>query len=347
MDFCFELYMFVYVKRMLLRFTKIIKKLITIKHRNRNIAHLYYLVAKFYIYNLGLTCKTTYALIAEVNEYAGLITDIKNTLSFDIKESILKSKLETLMSKVILQLKSYNSKDHTYTLTYADNKLECKSDIKNYTIEISDKLRSKFMYDFKGTLFDETVFITLLHYTLFGTKKETINLSANFIYDNKKITDKISLDVELFASAVNHNLKKYCSVFGYIEKEFGSMQSMFCLNENIWNDNTYFVANPPFDEFIMESMAGLILDVLSKHKQCCFIVIIPDWRPKPGSNYGAYKTHDLLKSNKYLKIEQVMDYAYYDYFNHKHIAIGKTKTITLVLSNFDITLTANDLIKKN
>jgi hypothetical protein len=154
----------------------------------------------------------------------------------------------------------------------------------------------------------------------------------------------VTLDVELFGSPINHNLSKYCSLFPDIEKDFGSIGSIFCIDKKIWNANKYFVANPPFDELIMLKMTLMTIEVLNTYDNCCFIFIIPDWRSNQNDKYKnvSYETYDILTSSKHKKIEVILQPSYYDYFTSKYISIGSTKTIVLVLSNFDIPLIKDD-----
>jgi len=340
-NICFEIYMFKYVKKMLVLYSKIIKRSIPTQHKNKNLRHIYYLVSKFYIFNLGKECKS---FLTKKYDYSPLIRDIKNTINYNIDITTLEV-LPTISNKVNNILDKFEKKCK-YTLKYENNYLIFNSDIGDYKLYLDNKLFNKLKKSYTGS-FDimEIVFVILLRYTLLENKKQSINLSANFIYDNKKITNKIKLDVELFGSPINHNLDKYCSLFYDLEQYFGSIGSVFCVDDKIWSDNTYFVANPPFDESIMEYMANMIINVLDKYEKCCFIIIIPDWRSTENTSYAEipYTTYDILVQSKYCKIDKVVKIPYYDYFTSKYIEIGKTKTIVLVLSNFEIPFIKDDI----
>ena len=100
-DLCFEVFMYKCVKKMLILFSKIIKDNIKINNKNKNDIHIYYLVIKFYIYHLGISCDIKYSLLPHVDfNYKWLIRDIKNTLSYDIDEDVINKEFQKL-SKIV------------------------------------------------------------------------------------------------------------------------------------------------------------------------------------------------------------------------------------------------------
>jgi len=324
MNICFEIYMYECIQYMLNKFTKEIMNILN----SNDFSQIYYLVVKFYIYHLGISCNLKYPLLVNVNiDYSWLIKDISNTLKKNIDYKILDKLFSGLLNNIIEKLKiKIDYCDHK--LAYKNNKLTDGKYIFDLDSKLYDKLKKSFTGD--EIKFLEYTFVMLLRYQLFGNKKETINLSADFVYSNKELT----FDVELFGSPINRNLQKYCSLFPDIEKYFGSIGSIFCADKKIWIENKYFVANPPFDECLMFNMAKLIINVLDEYQECCFIIIIPDWRAEEG--FGEYTTYTKLRSSKYFISEKIGQYGYYNYFKSKFMQIGRTNTIILVLSNFKV-----------
>lgn len=346
LDTCFEILSYRYHKKMLKGFAEIVRENIPVLNKNNNKEHIYYLIVKFYIYHIGIECNKKYPLMPNIEylNFEWLIKDIKNTINYDLKPHLIIPKFKNLANDVLARLK--NPHQCSYEIKYGNDTLTCISD-KTYTIPIDQILYNKLQKIYTGPpeLFNEYVFIGLQRYQLFGTKKENISLSANFIYNNQKVRDKINLDIEMFGSFVNCNLDKYCSIFHDIEKYFGSIGSVFCLDPSVWIENKYFIANPPFDELIMSMMSFLIVDILDKYDNCCFVVIIPDWRPSGKYQNNPYEAYDTLNVSKYKKFEIIYNnIKYHDYFQNKDIHIGKTKTIVIVLSNFDISLTKSDFL---
>jgi hypothetical protein len=142
--------------------------------------------------------------------------------------------------------------------------------------------------------------------------------------------------IELFGSPLNtHN--PFCSPFEF-EKKFGSLGSFF--NFNIAKSSeTFFTANPPFDEAIMTAMAKYLDEQLTAAKVAKTIVItIPVWDSDSQKKLGirdfgmAFEAFDLLKKSKYLKEHDIFDrglYPYWDYYKQKLSPVSYTHLIIL------------------
>jgi hypothetical protein len=94
-------------------------------------------------------------------------------------------------------------------------------------------------------------------------------------------------------------------------------------------------------------MGEIILSVLNKYEECCFIVVIPDWLPKKGGQYEniRYEIYDMLHGSSYKQIEVISDkFKYYNFFKSSDQDIGRTGTIIFVMSNFVTPLIDSDFL---
>ena len=151
--------------------------------------------------------------------------------------------------------------------------------------------------------------------------------------------------IELFGSPLNtHN--PFCSPFD-LEKEFGSLGSFF--DFDIANsDETFFTANPPFDEAIMEEMARYLDSQLAAANTSKTIVItIPVWDSASQKALGVrdfgmdFKAFELLKKSKYMKEHEIFDrgtYPYWDYYKQQLSPVSYTHLIILANKSPSVTL---------
>jgi hypothetical protein len=346
MDLCIEYKIYDHVSQLLNEITNLI-----LSHtNNQKFKNIYYQVVKWYIFNIGIDNNKECCILSINNDYSQLYKDIYNTADAELSESLkqMMNKLVILANNKIRETKN-GSFGQNYTIDYITGDLVFESGDIKHKIDLNEPLYEKLKNTYNGldNMFHETVFVIMLRYSLFGHKKETISLSVNFVYDNPLILNKVKLDVELFGSPINRNLDKFCSLYPDVEQHFGSIGSFFHLDNKHWYENKYFVANPPYDEHIMEQMAIKIINILDNFKECCFIVTIPDWRPNEKIDFGKYKsyeTYDLLCKSNYLKIHKIYSSAfeYTNYFRSLKMKIGNTGTIILVLSNFNTPLKESD-----
>lgn len=352
-DICEELSIFKIVSQTLIDITNEIVNNIPKKQKFKNI---YYQVAKWYMYNLGVDCDRKIPMMFKTYVIDELRTDILNTTQYDMESS--PELLETIAKHVKScneQIRSVQKQSHcNYEIRNIDNRLVYVPDDperNRYHVNINEKLHQKLIDTYEGPKdqIDEHIFALLLRYTLYGSKKSTISLSVNFVYDNPKVLNKVKLEVELFGSPVNRNLERFCSLFPDIEQHWGSIGSFFCLSDEYFKKYRYFVSNPPYTNTVMAESSQKIVDILDRIEECCFIVTIPDWRPEAGLEGGKYsdvpyEAYDILKASPHLKIDRSYsgNFTYTDYFKSKDYTIGSTGTIIMVLSNFDIPLEHSD-----
>lgn len=128
---------------------------------------------------------------------------------------------------------------------------------------------------------------------------------------------------ELFGSPLNIQSEIYCSPFP-MDTLFGSQGSFF--NYELQN-NRFYIANPPFDDSIMTTMAERLISQILKYPSTIVIVILPVWDSKTQSKIGiepyniCFKALELL--NQYAVYSDILDkrYQFYNYSLAKYISV--------------------------
>lgn len=91
---------------------------------------------------------------------------------------------------------------------------------------------------------------------------------------SEEITENV--DLELFASAINHNFDTYCSLFYDVEKKFGSIGDYHEGIKRIKN-GMYVVANPPYVESIIDDVSKLLLEKINDLDRIHVTMVLPSW----------------------------------------------------------------------
>jgi hypothetical protein len=154
--------------------------------------------------------------------------------------------------------------------------------------------------------------------------------------------------IELFGSPLNTR-GMFCSPFSYEKKFFSSLGSFF--KYNLENGKTY-IANPPFDEFIMKRMSKRLNNQLERLSvtsgRTNVIITIPAWdRETMMKLYGAkidkeYDCYNNLIGSQFFRGKYLMKneegFKYYNYYSNKYSPIPATYLILLSCgesTNFD------------
>lgn len=145
--------------------------------------------------------------------------------------------------------------------------------------------------------------------------------------------------IELFGSPLNTN-NEYCSAFKFERERFSSLGSFF---EYAFQPNQKYLANPPFDEQIMEEMALYINKQLDTVSNVTVVVVIPDWRP-------PFAVRDILDASKYRKSSSLLNRHTHQFYDHRNDAMINVCTSRLyVMSNeewSDTAMTASKIADK-
>jgi hypothetical protein len=204
---------------------------------------------------------------------------------------------------------------------------------------------------------DTLIWCLLFRYITLGSHNHQLAVIPSVM---SKLKINYNLNIELFASGINHYFDNYCSLFYDIEKHFGSCGSFFNFNPI----RGLFGFNPPYENNLMENGVNKIIKHLDNSEEnkepLGFIVTIPIWdkegknimenefNSKPGKNmsidYGDYNVINIIKQSKYLKLKKMVpkyNFSYLDYFN----MIYKDKTIQntyiILLTNSHLNLDVN------
>jgi hypothetical protein len=250
-------------------------------------------------------------------------------------------------------MKTKKRKDSIVNLNYYQIKIQLYEKITDENISkiirnikvsstVYKKLKNKYSIyskNYKNIDIDVLLWCLLFRYITLGSHNHQLAVIPS-VMDTLK--SKIKLNIEVFASGINHYLDNYCSLFNDIEKYFGSLGSFF----NIKPIRGLFGFNPPYENYIMEKgterLISFLKDSESKGKPLGFLITIPVWdkegknimekeyNSKPGKNmiieYGEFKTINMIEQSKFMKIKRMVpknDFSYLDYFN----MIYKDKTI--------------------
>lgn len=314
-------------------------------------------IANEIIENLDLKEKCLFN-IKKINEYINS-DEIKNKNNFLISKSL----------KIKKRKKELGNLEY-YTFKISDIDFEIDNEnvnkiLKNIKIAKSVylKLLNKFI-KYKETHevnynLDTLVWCLLFRYITLGSHNHQLAVIPSVM---NKLKTNYNLNIELFASGINHYFDNYCSLFYDIEKHFGSCGSFF----NFKPIRGLFGFNPPYENNLMENGVNKIISHLDsselENEPLGFVVTIPIWdkegkdimendfNSKPGKNmsidYGDYNVINIIKNSPYLKLKKMVpkyNFSYLDYFN----MIYKDKTIqntyVILLTNSHLKLDVNIL----
>lgn len=239
--------------------------------------------------------------------------------------------------------------------------------LKNIKIskDVYNKLQIKYQkfknnFEIKYDL-DTLVWCLLFRYITLGSHNHQLAVIPKVM---EILKTNYKLNIELFASGINHYFDNYCSLFYDIEKYFGSCGSFF----NFKPIRGLFGFNPPYENYLMEKGVKKIIEHLNESSDnkepLGFIITIPIWdkegktimenqfNSKPGKNmsidYGDYNVINILNESKYLKLKKMIpkhSFSYLDYFNmiYKDKTIQNTYVILVCneFLNLDINLLNN------
>jgi hypothetical protein len=130
------------------------------------------------------------------------------------------------------------------------------------------------------------------------------------------LKQKHNVDFELMGSPLNCFFSNYCSLFGDIERHFGSRGNF----NNIELVRGFYTLNPPFDEEIMRACAERVLvQLFHQPGPLSVLFIIPVW---DDPLYGHNECALLLQTSPFLSaIERIEKKRarFFDHYLRKHI----------------------------
>jgi len=259
-----------------------------------------------------------HSLIKEEKDYfmPKIFTALENDLTYyekSLKPNVTK---EEICSKINTIFEKYSTQEYCI-----------KRKMTFFRISNSQETRLKQVYkgsedDFKGKRH-----LLLSAYNFMGTLNNHLSVPPTIFKDAKII--------ELFGSPLNTS-QGYCSPFRLERELFSSNGSFF---EYKIKPGLH-VANPPFDETIMEDMADRLENQLDETPGVNIICVIPVWDPESQAKHGLkvngkpFAAYDKLKNSKHFKQGFYLakhKYPFWDYYNDKWTPASATHFI--VLSN--------------
>jgi len=225
-------------------------------------------------------------------------------------------------------------KDHGSYLQYKKYKV-------NYNKYIMDSLNTFYNGKYNGHV-HTLYFVVLYRYNLLDGDGQQLSILPQFKLQLKKT---FGINIELFGSCINRTYDSYCSLFYDIEQYFGSLGNFY----NMKIEQGFYVANPPFDEEIMKTMATRFITFLDDATQnknpLGFLITIPVWDYavskkqsricKTSIAYDVkYECYEILKNSKYMSKCYELCKNDFKYYNIKNNAIiGAVNTFVIILKN--------------
>ena len=120
----------------------------------------------------------------------------------------------------------------------------------------------------------------LLRYAIFDTSSQQWSIGMN-LYE--EISDLFDISFEMFASPLNFNMNRFCSLFIDTDKIFGSFGTFYNMTcEKLLNQNIKGVFyNPPYCPILMTHTTKLCINLLAEmeHNKVNFNIIsfLPNW----------------------------------------------------------------------
>lgn len=288
------------------------------------------------LYKIVYTPELNYKLDLK-NKCNNAILEIQNTTNNEIEEFKKTVKYEKQIDNNYIYFTIYIYKN-------ISNDLKNDYEIENFTkfrisVKCYDKMKTKYNNENNenNLIFDELILTILLRYNALYLDNQQLAVYPKFY---EFINKEFGFNIELFASSINSNYNNFCSLYPDIDKHFGALSN--------FNDYTltggFYVANPPFDETIMQNMSIKFINSLKLEKYPITILsIIPVWDEDP--KYGKYMALELLKNTKYVQFIKKLekkDSIFYDYYNDKYI---KPCKIYIILLQNNTAIQKHNIIK--
>lgn len=246
-----------------------------------------------------------------------------NNYGFDDEQVMKKLKIGHTLLDLIEQVeKMYDKIDENddIVIDHQDDRLVYE----RWNVECSNSMYRKLekFYDGKFKNKDMLFFCILYRYSILGADNQQLSVNVDL---KRELTTNFSVNYELFGSCFNRTYKTYNSIYYDVEKYFGSAGNFF--------NNTYieglYMANPPFDETIMENMSLKLIECLEKtSKPLGFIIFIPIWDfdtmkkisaicKTKFADMGKYDAYEILKASKYYHKHYIFCKNSFPYHNLK------------------------------
>lgn len=188
------------------------------------------------------------------------------------KRKKLTTDLNDINAKINDVIKEYPMPEFTEKIKKISDSTYVTCNGIKFPAHIYDKFKHDYKYNKNKDMkqFNNLVTKILTSYDALGGFTNMHLSVPGHIY---KELDNNGFTIELFASSINHNLKKFCSLFPAYEKYFGSIGSFF---EITIPPNGKYSCNPPYDNEVM----ALAMEKISNVKNAEYYIVIPIWDNK-------------------------------------------------------------------
>jgi hypothetical protein len=186
------------------------------------------------------------------------------------------------------------------------------------------KAKSKHKYKF-----DDLVYMLLLRYNTFDSGGNQWGMPYAI---REKFRKELGFNFECFASALNHYYYYYCSAFYDIEKYFMSLGPF----QNITYRRGTYMANPPYEMHLLNSMVDTFERALTANKSLVFMYGLPDWERYGDKVYFLDKSRESPFHKYHIKYDPYV-WPWHDFMSH--IVIKTPASYRFVLSNVDVDVT--------
>lgn len=207
--------------------------------------------------------------------------------------------------------------------------------------KLYDKIKSQQIIDFD---FNTLLFCIITRYK-YVYNYNTMHLAVPpEIY--KELDKRYNVQLELFGSVMNKNMKYYCGLFYDLEKYFGNQGNFF----NIELKEGFFVCNPPYEIYLINETYEKILKTLeTSSKKITIFNVLPVWNKKYEKliqesceyglikDYDIYNIYDKIFNSKFLVYHKLYckeNFPFYHYLESKYINAAHCHVF--VLSNTDL-----------
>lgn len=194
-------------------------------------------------------------------------------------------------------------------------------------LQITDIIIEKCQNKYKGSdnLFYDLLLCCLIRYISLSSGANQFVIDLKY---KKILRERFGVNFECFASVFNHYYDYYCSMFYDIEKYFGSSGSFMSLKIN----QGFYIANPPYDDTILNKMYIKVKRSLQSNKPVAFIMNIPKWEDYSlekniESDHLYYSKqskheyfHDPMKPSRKVLIPPYISYLF---FNQAYLSENK------------------------
>jgi hypothetical protein len=190
-------------------------------------------------------------------------------------------------------------KDHMYILSLVDEKHSI------HRVKIPKILYHKIAKkcsDYKPD--DDYIFSLLMRYDTLDSNNQQLANNPPF-YGELKI--QFGVNFELFASGLNVFYDNFCSLYPDLEEKLGSCGTFD--QYDFSRPDTFYVANPPFDEVVVHKMAKRLLLVLKRKTAMTVFITIP-------ANWNNFIGLELIKKSPYLTYSRVIPKHKAKYYNY-------------------------------